>query len=268
MMAVIPFIFKAFCSGILTLSWLRGVGKIDRVYSIVALFIFLIFINTLPHGFIDIKSGDFIESGSLLFLLMLYLLQSLIQHMQKGRRFDIQLDLLLLLTLLSPIARYGSFDLAEIASRQKNLINFAIPQIGLIYDPVNALIFFWICLVKFRDLRDSRNITGPSSFDLLQKLQILSLMLIGLYIFLGGTPTTHEFNIPSTYNALIQTIASSLYIYFYIALGNYLFKGLCNLYYPMSPRDLERDVWLKIIPISLAATILSHAIFIFSGGRF
>lgn len=267
-MAAMPFLLKALCSGFLTLFWLRGTGKIDRVYLALSLFLFLLFVNTLPHGFIDIRSGNFLEAGSLLFLLILYLLQSIIQYTQKGRKIDIQLDLLSFLSLLSPMARYGSFDLAEIASRQKNLINFGIPQIGFIYDPVNALIFFWICLIKFRELRDSRNLTGPSPFDILQRLQVLSLMLIGLFVFLGGTPTIHEFNIDPTYNAIIQTIFSSVYILAYITLGNTILKRLCNLYYPMSLRDLEREVWTKIIPISLAATILSHSIFIFTGGRF
>lgn len=268
MILALPFAFKAILNAVLTFFWLRGRGRVHTLALVASMALFFLILNLFPHGFIDIRSGNYIESGSLLLVLILYISQSLILFVIDGKKLTLQLDLIVPLTMTSALARYGTFDLAEIISRQKNIIDFGVPLVGLAFDPINAAIFFWICLVKFKILRDKRHICGVTSFDIISKLHLYTLLLIGLYVFLGGPPPAYEFNIQPIYNSVIQSSLSSAYLLIYIFIAHKVLYKLSNLYYPMSGQDVEQALWVRVIPASFVALILSLGLFIFTGGRF
>lgn len=268
MILALPFAFKALLNAALTFFWLRGRGRVHSLTLLSSMALFFLILNLFPHGFIDIRSGNYIESGSLLLVLILYIAQSLILFVVDGKKLTLQLDLIVPLTMISALARYGTFDLAEIISRQKNIIDFGVPLVGLMFDPINAAIFFWICLIKFKILRDKRHICGVSSFDVIGKLHLYILLLIGMYVFIGGPPPAYEFNILPIYNSVIQSVLSCAYLLIYIFIAHKVLHKLSNLYYPMSGHDIERALWTRVIPTSFVALILSLGIFILTGGRF
>jgi len=171
-------------------------------------------------------------------------------------------------TLLSVLTRYGTFNLAEIVSRQNNLSSFGMPQIGFLFDPINGVLFFGICLIKYKEIKQKRLISGHVPYELASMFQLYTLLLLGLYLYLGGTPRVAEFNIDSIYNDVIQTVIAVAYLLLYTTIMSAVLSWLSRIYFPLSEIVLERSIWVKFLPTSIFAFIFSISIFVLTGGRF
>ena len=268
MSTLLSFVVKAALNACLVYGLTRASGYWRSGMAFASLLLFMLTLNLFPHGLIDIRSGNFIESGSLLFFFICYYLQAILQYQFDRKKLDLVIDLLIPLTLLSALVRYGSFDLAEIMSRQRNVNDWGIPLVGLVYDPINFLLFYWAVLVKFKQLRERIHMSGTTKNDLLYKLHLISLQILGLYIFLGGVPPTYEFNIHVVYNHAIQGVIAIIYILLYLKVIKFIMNKICDFYFIMNAQDIERSMWFRFIPVSLFTFILSATVFVLTGGRF
>lgn len=268
MIGFIPFLFKSLAVASLCFYWAGGLERSRHVMIVISFGLFFLTLSSFPFGYIDVVSGDYIESGSVLLLLILYLLQTMVGQRLERSRVNIILDLVLPLTLLSASVRYGTFNLAVIASRQSNLSSLGIPQVGLVYDPINAVLFYWLCFIKFKNIQLKRHLNGQLPYQLCSEFQLNSALLLGLFFFLGGVPALGIFNIDSSLNHLIQTIGASLYLVFYLFIVKKIMNLLSRVFFPLSDEVIEKAVWTRFVPTSIVAFILSVGIFVMTGGRF
>lgn len=264
----LPFVFKAIAASGLCLYWAKNLERSRNILIHLSFLLLFLFLGSLPFGYIDVVSGDYIESGSLLLLLTLFFIQSMIGQILERSRVNLILDIILPLTLFSAMVRYGTFNMAVIASRQSNLSTLGVPQVGFVYDPVNAILFYWLCFIKYKNIQLKRHMNGQLPYQLSSEFHLSSALLLGLFFFLGGIPSLGVFNIDSIYNDLIQTFGAVAYILIYLYFAKMLMAFLSQVFFPLSEEILEKSVWTRFVPTSIACFIFSAGVFVMTGGRF
>ncbi len=268
MIAYLPFIFKSLAVSGMCFYWARELERSRSILIVLSFLLLFLFMSSLPFGYIDVVSGDYVESGSLLLILTFFFLQSMISQLLEKSRVNLVLDIVLPLTLLSAMVRYGTFNMAIIASKQSNLSSLGIPQVGFVYDPVNAILFYWLCFIKFKNIQLKKHMSGQLPYQLSSEFHLNSSLLLGFFFFFGGIPGIGVFNIVPIYNDLIQSIGAVAIILIYLYLMRRLMSFLTQVFFPLSEEVIEQSIWTRFVPISIIFSLLSMGVFVVTGGRF
>ncbi len=267
-MSAVAFVLKALTTGWISFFWSKGVHRSGHLLLTLSFLLFYLSLNTLPFGYIDVVSGNYRETGTLLILLVIFYLQTMTSQKLERSRVNMVMDIVLPLTLMSALVRYGTFNLAEITSRQANLSSLGIPRVGLVYDPVNAILFYWLCFIKYKNIQLKKHMNGLLPYQLSSEFHLNTALLLGLFYFLGGIPAIGVFNMDSIYNDILQTIGAGAYLIIYLFVAKKVMSLFSKVFFPLSEEIIEKAIWTRFVPTSIVAFIVSMGIFVVTGGRF